>query len=59
MMIALLWLVTAILTPGLKSKCRLEAENAVLRHQVMKTLAFRDPFGYALLSGAAKYSPLF
>jgi len=34
-MIALLWLVTAILASTFKSKYRLEAENAVLRHQVM------------------------
>ena len=34
-MIALLWLVTAILASPFKSKYRLEAENAVLRHQVM------------------------
>ena len=34
-MIALLWLVTAILASPFKSKYRLGAENAVLRHQVM------------------------
>jgi Homeodomain-like domain len=34
-MIALLWLVTAILASPFKSKYRLEAENAALRHQVM------------------------
>ena len=34
-MIALLWLVTGILASPFKSKCRLEAEDAVLRHQVM------------------------
>jgi hypothetical protein len=34
-MIALLWLVLAILASPFKSKCRLEAENVALRHQVM------------------------
>ena len=34
-MIALLWLLLAILALPFKSKCRLEAENAALRHQVM------------------------
>ncbi len=34
-MIALLWLVTTILASPFKSKCRLEVENAALRHQVM------------------------
>ena len=34
-MIALLWLVLAILALPFKSKWRLEAENAALRHQVM------------------------
>ncbi len=34
-MIALLWLVTGILASPFKSKCRVEAENAALRHQVM------------------------
>ena len=34
-MIALLWLLLAILALPFKSKCQLEAENAALRHQVM------------------------
>ena len=34
-MIALLWLLLAILALPFKSKCRPEAENAALRHQVM------------------------
>jgi hypothetical protein len=34
-MIALLWLVLGILASPFKSKCRLELENATLRHQVM------------------------
>ena len=34
-MIALLWLVLAILASPFKSKCRLEAENIALRHQVI------------------------
>jgi hypothetical protein len=34
-MIALLWLVTAILASPFKSKCRLAVENAALRHQVI------------------------
>jgi hypothetical protein len=34
-MIALLWLHLAVLAAPFKSKCRLEAENAALRHQVM------------------------
>ena len=34
-MIALLWLFLAILTSPFKSKCRLEAENVALRHQVL------------------------
>ena len=34
-MIALLWLVLAILASPFKSKCRLELENTMLRHQVM------------------------
>jgi len=34
-MIALLWLVAAILASPFKSKCQLEAENAALRHQVI------------------------
>src|SRR5262245_33059076 len=34
-MITLLWLLLAILALPFKSKCRLEAENAALRHQVM------------------------
>jgi hypothetical protein len=34
-MIALLWLLLAVLAASFKSKCRLEAENAALRHQVM------------------------
>jgi hypothetical protein len=34
-MIALLWLVLAILASPFKSKWRLEAENAALRHQVI------------------------
>jgi hypothetical protein len=34
-MIALLWFVLAILASPFKSKCRLEAENAALRHQLI------------------------
>jgi transposase InsO family protein len=34
-MIALLWLLLAVLASPFKPKCRLEAENAALRHQVM------------------------
>jgi len=34
-MIALLWLLLAVLAASFKSKCRLEAENAALRHQVV------------------------
>jgi len=34
-MIALLWLVLAILSSPFKPRCRLEAENAALRHQLM------------------------
>lgn len=34
-MIALLWLVLGILVSPFKSKCRLEAENMALRHQVV------------------------
>ena len=34
-MITLLWLVLAILASRFKSKCRLEAENIALRHQVI------------------------
>jgi hypothetical protein len=34
-MIALLWFVLAILASPFKSKCRLEAENIALRHQVI------------------------
>ena len=34
-MIALIWFVRAILASPFKSKSRLEAENAVLRHQLM------------------------
>jgi hypothetical protein len=34
-MIALIWFVLAILASPFKSKIRLEAENAVLRHQLM------------------------
>jgi hypothetical protein len=34
-MIALIWFVLAILALPFKSKSRLEAENAVLRHQLM------------------------
>ena len=34
-MIALLWFFLAILASPFKSKCRLEVENAALRHQVM------------------------
>src|SRR6516165_10593002 len=34
-MIALLWFVLAVLASPFKSKSRLEAENAVLRHQLM------------------------
>jgi len=34
-MIALIWFVLAILASPFKSKSRLEAENAVLRHQLM------------------------
>jgi transposase InsO family protein len=34
-MIALLWLLLATLASPFKSKCRLELENATLRHQVM------------------------
>ena len=34
-MIALLYFVLAVLAAPFKSKCRLEAENAVLRHQLM------------------------
>jgi hypothetical protein len=33
-MIGLLWFVLAVLAAPFKSKARLEAENAVLRHQV-------------------------
>jgi hypothetical protein len=34
-MIALIWFVLAVLTSPFKSKSRLEAENAVLRHQLI------------------------
>jgi transposase InsO family protein len=34
-MIALLWLFLAVLASPLKSKCKLEAENVALRHQVI------------------------
>jgi hypothetical protein len=34
-MIALIWFVLAILASPFKSKSQLEAENAVLRHQLM------------------------
>jgi hypothetical protein len=34
-MIALIWFVLAVLASPLKSKSRLEAENAVLRHQLI------------------------
>src|SRR5580693_10334912 len=34
-MIALIWFVLAVLTSPFKSKLRLEAENAVLRHQLI------------------------
>ena len=34
-MLAVLYLILAVLTSPLKSKSRLEAENAVLRHQLM------------------------
>ena len=34
-MIALIWFVLAILASPFKSKSRLEAENAVLRHQLI------------------------
>jgi hypothetical protein len=34
-MIALIWFVLAILVSPFKSKSRLEAENAALRHQLM------------------------
>ena len=34
-MIALLWLLLAVLASPFKPKCRLETENAALRHQVM------------------------
>jgi hypothetical protein len=34
-MIALIWFVLAMLAPPFKSKSRLEAENAVLRHQLI------------------------
>jgi hypothetical protein len=34
-MIALFWLLLAILVSPFKSKCQFEAENAALRHQVV------------------------
>jgi hypothetical protein len=34
-MIALLWLLLAMLASPFKSKCQLEAENVALRHQVV------------------------
>jgi hypothetical protein len=34
-MIALIWFVLAVLASSFKSKSRLEAENAVLRHQLI------------------------
>jgi hypothetical protein len=34
-MIGLIWFVLAVLTSPFKSKSRLEAENAVLRHQLI------------------------
>jgi hypothetical protein len=34
-MIALVWFVLAVLASPLESKSRLEAENAVLRHQLI------------------------
>jgi hypothetical protein len=34
-MIALIWLLLTVLTSAFKSKSRLEAENAVLRHQLI------------------------
>jgi hypothetical protein len=34
-MIALIWFVLAVLASPFKSKIRLEAENAVLRHQLI------------------------
>src|SRR3974390_264218 len=40
-MIALLWFVLAILASPFKSKSRLEAENAALRHQLIVLRVFR------------------
>jgi len=34
-MIALIWFLLAVLASAFKSKSRLEAENAVLRHQLI------------------------
>jgi len=37
-MIALLWLLLAMLASPFKSKCQLEAENVALRHQIVVLL---------------------
>src|SRR5258708_24850267 len=47
-MVALIWLVLAVLASPFKSKNRLEAENAVLRHQLV--VLRRKPKGRARLT---------
>jgi hypothetical protein len=47
-MIGLFWFVLAVLASPFKSKVRLEAENAVLRHQlIVLRRRLRDHFGDA------------
>jgi hypothetical protein len=52
-MIALIWFVLAMLASPFKSKSRLEAENAVLRHQLIVLL--RKNEGRARLTNNARW----
>src|SRR5260370_29666052 len=52
-MIALMWFVLAVLAPPFKSKSRLEAENAVLRHQLI--VLRRKLKGWARLTNSDRW----
>ena len=52
-MIALIWFVLAVLASPFKSKSRLEAENAVLRHQL--TVLRRKLKGRARLTNSDRW----
>jgi hypothetical protein len=56
-MIALIWLLLAVLASAFKSKLRLEAENAALRHQLI--VLRRKLMGRARLTNNDRWFSMF